>query len=81
VPEVSVEAVEARPPDTMLLDVREPEEYAHGRVPGAINLPPCDLAARLDDPPRDRPLLLVCQAGLRSRRAAQFLKQMGFEQV
>jgi rhodanese-related sulfurtransferase len=81
VPEVSVDAVESRPPDTLLLDVREPEEYAHGHIPGAVNLPQCDLASRLDDLPRDRPLWTVCQAGLRSWRAAQFLKQMGFEHV
>jgi hydroxyacylglutathione hydrolase len=81
VPEVSVDAVESRPPATLLLDVREPEEYAYGHLPGAVNLPQCDLASQLDDLPRDRPLWMVCQTGLRSRRAAQFLKQMGFEQV
>jgi rhodanese-related sulfurtransferase len=81
VPEVSADAVESRLPGTLLLDVREPAEYARGHVPGAVNLPQCDLASRLDDLPRDRPLWLVCQAGLRSRRAAQFLKQMGFERV
>jgi len=81
VPEVSVDAVETRPPDTILLDVREPEEYHHGHIPGAVNLPQCDLASRLDDLPRDRPLWVVCQAGFRSRRAAQFLMQMGFGQV
>jgi hydroxyacylglutathione hydrolase len=81
VPEVSVDAVASPPPGTLLLDVREPEEYAHGHVPGAVNLPQSDLASQLDDLPRDRPLWLVCQAGLRSRRAAQYLRQMGFEQV
>lgn len=81
VPEISVDAVESRPPGTVLLDVREPEEYAHGHIPGAINLPQSDLASRLNDLPQDHPLWMVCQAGLRSRRAAQYLKQMGFEQV
>jgi thioredoxin 1 len=64
-----------------VLDVREPVEYAAGHVPGAVNLPQADLADRLDELPRDRPLLLICQGGYRSQRAAQFLKQMGFEQV
>ena len=81
VTEVPVGAVESRPSGTMLLDVREPEEYAHGHIPGAVNLPQSDLASRLGDLPRDRPVWIVCQAGLRSRRAAQYLKQMGFEQV
>jgi glyoxylase-like metal-dependent hydrolase (beta-lactamase superfamily II)/rhodanese-related sulfurtransferase len=81
VQEIPVEAVESRPPGTMLLDVREPEEYAHGHIPGAVNLPQSDLASQLKNLPRDRPVWIVCQAGLRSRRAAQFLMQMGFEQV
>lgn len=81
VPEISVDAVESLPPGTMLLDVREPEEYAHGHIPGAINLPQSDLASRLNDLRQDHPVWIVCHAGLRSRRAAQYLKQMGFEQV
>ena len=64
-----------------MLDVREPDEYAPGHVPGAVNLPQADLADRLEELPRDRPLLVICQGGYRSLRAAQFLKQMGFEQV
>ncbi|MBI2563617.1 MAG: MBL fold metallo-hydrolase, partial [candidate division NC10 bacterium] len=48
VPEIDVDALESRPPDAVVLDVREPEEYAHGHVPGAISLPQADLASRLD---------------------------------
>ena len=81
VDEVSLEEVESRDPSTVVLDVREPVEYAAGHVPGAVNLPQADLADRLDELPRDRPLLLICQGGYRSQRAAQFLIQMGFAQV
>jgi rhodanese-related sulfurtransferase len=79
--EIDIDALEARPPDTVVLDVREPEEYAHGHVPGAVSLPQADLASRLDEVPRDRPVMLVCQRGMRSYRAAQFLVQMGIDQV
>lgn len=79
--EIDVDALEARPSDTAVLDVREPEEYAHGHVPGAVSLPQADLASRLDEVPRDRPVMLVCQRGMRSYRAAQFLVQMGINQV
>jgi rhodanese-related sulfurtransferase len=81
VPRVDLEALEALPPEALVLDVREPEEYAHGHVPGAINLPQAELATRLDELPRDRPLYVLCQSGSRSLRSAQFLKQMGFDHV
>jgi glyoxylase-like metal-dependent hydrolase (beta-lactamase superfamily II)/rhodanese-related sulfurtransferase len=81
VPEVDVAALAARSLEALLLDVREPEEYAHGHVPGALNIPQAELASRLDEIPRDRPVLTICQAGMRSLRAAQFLTQMGYPQV
>ncbi len=61
--------------------MREPEEYEQGHVPGAINLAQADLASRLDELPRHHPLALICRSGARSLRAAQFLRQVGFEQV
>jgi hydroxyacylglutathione hydrolase len=79
--EVDQDALAARPPEVVLLDVREPEEFAAGHVPGAQNLPQAELATRLSEVPRDRPLYLICQGGFRSLRAAQFLSQMGFQEV
>jgi glyoxylase-like metal-dependent hydrolase (beta-lactamase superfamily II)/rhodanese-related sulfurtransferase len=81
VPEVGVEELQSRSQDAGLLDVREPEEYAHGHVPGAVNLPQADLATRLAVLPLGRPLYVICQGGFRSLRAAQFLRQRGFEDV
>ena len=82
VPEIDVDALLERHPDALVLDVREPGEYArHGHVPGAINVPQADLASRLDELPRDRPLLTVCRGGVRSLRAGQYLKQAGFDEV
>ena len=79
--EVDPAALEARPPEAALLDVREPQEFAAGHVPGARNLPQAELATRLSEVPRDRPVYLICQGGFRSLRAAQFLSQMGFKDV
>lgn len=81
VQDADIEALGSRPPDAVVLDVREPQEYAHGHVPGTISLPQADLASRLAEVPRDRPVFIICQSGMRSLRAAQFLKQMGYEQV
>jgi rhodanese-related sulfurtransferase len=65
----------------VLLDVREPHEFASGHVPGARSLPQADLATRLSEVPRDRPIFVICQGGFRSLRAAQFLNQVGFKDV
>jgi rhodanese-related sulfurtransferase len=85
------QAVEDVTPDTaqrwlddtraLVVDVREPTEYAAGHVPGAVSVPQADLALRLDDLPRNRELLVVCEGGVRSIRAARFLKQVGFSKV
>lgn len=81
VDEIGIEGIDSAPPNAVLLDVREPEEFARGHVPGAVNLPQCDLATRLDEVPRDRPIMTICQSGMRSLRSAQFLRQQGFQNV
>ncbi len=81
IPCIDVADLEKRPNDMVLLDVREPEEYAHGHVPGALNLPQAELASRLDEVPRDHPLCVICQGGYRALRAAQFLRQVGITSV
>ena len=65
----------------MVLDVREPAESATGHVSEAVNLPQADLATRLGELPRDTSLLLICQGGVRSLRAAQLLAQVGYADV
>jgi rhodanese-related sulfurtransferase len=67
--------------DFMLIDVREPTEYAASHVAGAINIPQAELASRIDDIPRDTLILTICQAGSRSFWSAQFLAQHGISQV
>jgi rhodanese-related sulfurtransferase len=61
--------------------VREPEEFAEAHIPGSINLPQADLATRLDELSHDSTIWTTCRTGARSLRAAQFLKQAGFEHV
>ncbi len=79
--EVTVVELRDRPAHAAVVDVREPEEFNGGHVPGALNLPQADLATRLDELPRERPVFVICQGGFRSLRAAQFLVQRGFLDV
>jgi hydroxyacylglutathione hydrolase len=81
VEQVDAASIEILPDDAVVVDVREPAEYAHGHVPGAINIPQSDLALRLDELPRDQPVYTICRSGMRSLRAAQFLKQVGYDRV
>jgi len=67
--------------DATVLDVREPEEYVAGHIPGAFLIPQADLAVRLVDVPRDRDLLVACRSGMRSLASARFLKAAGYRRV
>ena len=65
-----------------LLDVRSPEEYARGHLPGAVNIPVQQLDRRLAEVgPRDGELVLYCRSGHRSSRATELLRQHGFTKV
>jgi glyoxylase-like metal-dependent hydrolase (beta-lactamase superfamily II)/rhodanese-related sulfurtransferase len=79
--DIEVEALAARQDEVVLLDVREPGEYERGHVPSAVNIPQAELASRLDELPRERPILVICQTGSRSRHATQFLMQIGYTDV
>lgn len=63
-----------------LIDVREPDEFARGHLPGARNVPLDGVVEALGQA-RDRTLLLYCQSGLRSQRAARLLKRSGHPRV
>lgn len=65
-------------PDQQLLDVREPEEVALGTIPGALAIPLSQLRSRLGDLPREKELLVFCQAGMRGYVACRILSQNGF---
>lgn len=54
----------------LIIDVRQPQEYRHGHIPGAMFLPLLDLESKLFDLPRDRDLILYCSNGGRSLAAA-----------
>jgi rhodanese-related sulfurtransferase len=61
----------------MLLDVREPHEYAAGHLEGAVNVPLSELRRRVDEIPRDREVWVYCAAGQRAYFAQRLLLQRG----
>jgi hydroxyacylglutathione hydrolase len=65
----------------LVIDVRQPSEFADGHVEGAIHLFAGDLPARLSELPRDRPLATMCASGYRASVAASLLRRAGFADV
>ena len=74
-------AVDQLPADAVLLDVREPDEWAAGHAEGAVHVPLADVPARLGDLPPATPLYVICRSGARSGRAVQWLSQQGVDVV
>ena len=79
-PQVDIESVLAAPAteQPFVLDVRTPQEFASGHIPGAVNIPVDDLRSRLGELPRDRQIAAYCQVGQRGYLATRILLQAGF---
>jgi rhodanese-related sulfurtransferase len=65
----------------ILLDVRERDEFRTVRIDGSLLVPMSQLAARLGDIPKDRPILVICASGSRSMDATGYLRASGWEDV
>ncbi len=64
-----------------LIDVRTPNEFRTGHIPGAINIDVQILAGRLKDVPPGKPVVLYCRSGNRSASAAGMLRRAGYAEV
>ena len=76
------------PGGTLIVDVREPQEYAAGHVPGAINIPRGVIEFKIwnqvgypANTQMDQPIVLQCQSGNRASLAAQSLADLGFTRI
>jgi NADPH-dependent 2,4-dienoyl-CoA reductase/sulfur reductase-like enzyme/rhodanese-related sulfurtransferase len=79
-PQVDLESVlRGGEPGYFLLDVRTPQEFDAGHIPGAINVPVDELRSRLGELPRGRATAAYCQVGQRGYLATRILRQAGFE--
>lgn len=66
----------------MLLDVRNPDEYALGHIPGSVNLPLSEIRTADDRiPDLNTPLFIYCLSGARSGRAIAELRSMGYTEL
>ena len=65
--------------EVVVVDVREPNEYAAGHVPGAVLLPLATVPLKHTELPKDETLYLICQTGGRSFTAATWLAQQGYD--
>jgi hydroxyacylglutathione hydrolase len=70
---------DAEPP--LVLDVRTEQEWRDGRIGRSVNIPLGQLVERLDEVPRDRPIVVHCGSGYRSSIAASILHRAGVEQL
>lgn len=65
----------------LIVDVREPNEFAEERIEGAVLIPLSQFAERHAELPHDRPLVMQCHSGSRSSSATMFLLQRGWTDV
>ncbi len=82
VPEIDIAETARRvEAGTPIIDVREPDEYAEGHVPGAPLIALGTVPDRVDEVPADGEVLIICKSGGRSRQAAEFLIGQGVQAV
>lgn len=65
----------------MLLDVREPNEYAFAHIEGSLHIPLRQLPERAEELEKDLDIVVLCHHGMRSQQACFFLEQYGFNRL
>ena len=67
----------------VVIDVCGADEFAQGHIKGAVNVPLDELEARLDKAVKNKstPVIMVCAAGARSKRAQAIAQKLGYEKV
>ena len=79
--EALLEHLSRHPDHLFVLDVRTPQEYAEGHVPGAVNVPYDQLPSRIADIPKDKDVVLYCKSGRRAGIAAETLAANGYTRL
>jgi rhodanese-related sulfurtransferase len=76
----TVHALQGRA-DVVILDVREQSEYDAGHIPGVKLIPMNTVPNRLNEIPKDKPVIVTCRSGNRSGQVTDFLRQQGYTNV
>ena len=80
--EITIDALEVKLLEqSILIDVREPEEYAENRVPGAQLVPLGNIPEQAETFSNDQPIYLICASGARSQAATIFLRELGLNAI
>jgi sulfur-carrier protein adenylyltransferase/sulfurtransferase len=81
--EITGEAAQARLDASAVLDVREPDEYEQGAIPGSIHIPRGHLEGQVEGklPDKDAPIIVLCASGFRSAFAAKTMQDLGYTNV
>jgi adenylyltransferase/sulfurtransferase len=80
-PAPEVKAKKDRGEDFVLVDVRDPWEWNFNRIDGAVHIPLSEIPNRYKELDPNTEIVAYCHMGVRSLKAAQFLKSVGFEKV
>ena len=62
----------------VFVDVRTPEEYKAGHIPGAVNIPVSEIKERMNEVPKDKQVYVYCHSGKRAAKASAILAKAGF---
>jgi phage shock protein E len=68
----------------IIIDARDPSEFAAGHIDGALNIPPQELlsgSGQLQSVPKDAEIIVYCRTGSRSSASIQVLKRMGYTKL
>jgi rhodanese-related sulfurtransferase len=78
-----IKRIDAQDASIIVVDVRSPEEFEAGHVPGAINIPHTHMPARLSElaPYVEKEIVLYCESGMRTQQAIARMKENGFTRV
>ena len=67
--------------DALLVDVREPNEFAAGHIEGAVNIPLRSLTTNLDQISTTKPVILYCSSGYRTGIGVMTLRMLGYDNI